>query len=140
MFVHTLCARDLKNSSSWQSAQRDAMPRGLNNPIFTGALGMWDGVIVVESERMPILSGVGASSINVAHNALCGAQSFLFAQAGTEEMQQVEIIEEDFDYKEDKGFAIRSVFEVKKALFNSAGQTNAKQHGIVSVFSAAVAD
>lgn len=140
MFVHTLCARDLKATTAWQQAQREGMPRGVNNPIFTGAIGMWDGVIVVESERMPLLAGVGASSIDVAHNAFCGAQSFLFAQAGTEGMQQVEIIEEEFDYKEDKGFAIRSVFEVEKALFNNSGQTNAKQHGIVSVFSAAVAD
>lgn len=140
LFAHTLCTRDLKNTTEWQSAQREGMPRGVNNPIFTGAIGMWDGVIVVETERMPILAGVGDGSIDVAHNALCGAQAFLFAQAGTEGEQQVEIIEEHFDYKEDAGFAIRSVFEVEKALFNNLGQTNPKQHGIVSVFSAAVAD
>ncbi|MCB0423047.1 MAG: N4-gp56 family major capsid protein [Mangrovimonas sp.] len=140
LFAHTLCTRDLKATAAWQQAQREGMPRGVNNPIFTGAIGMWDGVIVVETERMPILAGVGAGSINVAHNALCGAQAFLFAQAGTVGEQQVEIIQEDFDYKEDAGFAIRSVYGIEKALFNNAGQTNAKQHGIVSVFSAAVAD
>ena len=134
MFVHPYCARDLKASSAWQQAQREAQARGTNNPIFTGMLGMWDGVILKESTKITLLDGVGASSADVAINVLCGAQALLMAHGGFENGVKVEMVEKMFDYNKKPGFQISTIFGVEKAVFNS------KQHGIVSVHSAAVAD
>jgi N4-gp56 family major capsid protein len=139
LFAHPYCIRDLKNTTAWQAAQRDAMPRGTDNPIFTGMAGIWDGVIIKETPKVLLLSGVGASSINVAMNSLCGAQALLFAQAGTPKGFVTDLVEEEFDYGDKTGVAIRSVYGIEKAVFQTNG-TNACQHGVVSVFSAAVAD
>lgn len=134
MFVHPYCARDLKNDSDWQAAQRDARARGDMNPMFTGALGMYDGVILVETDRCPLLSGVGASSIDVAANFLCGAQALLYASASVDGRQKMMMFEERFDYGNKTGVAIESIYGIAKAVFNS------KDHGIVTVYSAAVGD
>lgn len=139
LFAHPYCIRDLKNTSGWQAAQRDAMPRGTDNPLFTGMAGIWDGVIIKESPKVLLLSGVGASSINVAMNSLCGAQSLLFAQGGTPGGFVTDMVEEQFDYGDKNGVAIRSTYGIEKARFK-INATNACQHGIVTVFSAAVAD
>lgn len=139
IFAHPLCVRDLKNSAAWQQAQREAMPRASDNPIFTGMAGMWDGVIIKESPKVLLLAGVGASSIDVAMNSLCGAQALLFAQAGTPSGNVVDLVEEEFDYGDKQGVAIRSVYGINKAVFK-INETNACQHGVATLFSAAVAD
>lgn len=136
MFVHPLCARDLKNTTPWQNAQQYARERGTENPIFTGMLGMWDGVILKESNKCTLISGVGASSINVAANFLCGAQALLYGQGSYAENggSKVVMTEKKFDYDTQHGVQIKSMWAHAKALFNS------KQHGVVTVYSAAVAD
>jgi len=139
LFAHPLCVRDLKNSSAWQAAQQYAMPRGSDNPIFTGMAGIWDGVIIKETPKVLLLSAVGDSSINVAMNSLCGAQAILFAQAATPKGYIVDMVEEEFDYGDKQGVAIRSVYGIEKAVFKT-NSTNPCQHGVVTVFSAAVAD
>lgn len=48
MFVGTNSARNIKNDPNWASARSDALERGKTNPIFTGALGFWDGVLLLD--------------------------------------------------------------------------------------------
>ncbi len=139
MFAHPLCTRDLKASDDWKNAQREAMPRGMDNPIFSGAIGMYDGVIVIESDKVPVIAGAGASTIDVAHNFLCGAQALLVAQGGIDGMQQ-NYVEEAFDYKNQVGVAIESMWKVEKARFGTGAAGVSKDHGVFHVFSAAVAD
>lgn len=135
MFAHPYCVRDLKNTSGWQAAQRDAMPRGTDNPIFTGMAGIWDGVIIKETPKALLLTGVGAAGIDVAGNFLLGAQAVLFAQGATPRGFVTDMVEEEFDYEDKTGVAIRSVHGIEKAVFK-----NSKQHGVVTVYSAAVQD
>ena len=45
MFVHPYQALDLKGSTDYEAAMKDAWWRGSDNPIFTGALAVIDGVI-----------------------------------------------------------------------------------------------
>jgi len=136
MFIHPLCARDLKNSSAWQQAQREAMPRSSDNPIFTGMLGMWDGVIVKESKKVPLLSAVGASSINVAQNFLCGAQALVIEHMSLPMRPGSKIVlqEELFDYSSRWGVAAMMGMAHGKTQFNSI------DHGVATYFAAAVAD
>lgn len=137
LFAHPKCTRDLKLSDDWKNANRYAMPRGDSNPLFTGALGSFDGVIVVESAKVPIVSGVGASSIDVAQNFLCGAQAILWAQGGMGG-DRVSVVEKEFDYDNQVGVAIASMWECAKARFAVGASGAYKDHGIVHVYSSAV--
>ena len=139
LFANELCVRDLKETTAWQQAQREALPRGIDNNIFTGMAGIYDGVIIKETTKINPIAGVGAAGIDVAMNSLCGAQAVLFAQAATPKGFVVDMVEEPFDYHDKKGVAIRSIYGIEKATFKTI-VTNPAQHGVVSVFSAAVAD
>lgn len=132
-FAHPYTVRDLKADSTWKDAQREAMPRGMDNPLFTGAVGMWDGIVVVETDKIALLDNVGNGSIDVAQNFLCGAQALLFAMGGSSG-DRLNFVEESFDYGDKKGVAIEKIMEVQKAVFNG------KDHGIVTSYVAGVAD
>lgn len=136
MFAHNLCTRDLKNSDSWKQAQQYAMNRGSDNPLFTGALGTWDGVILVETPKCPVLADVGASTIDVGINFLCGAQALVLAHGGYPSRQGAKVVmtEKLFDYDEQWGCQIKTLFAHGKTVFNS------KQHGVVTVYSSAEQD
>jgi len=138
-FAHPFTTRDLKGDSSWKDAQREGMPRGLDNPLFTGAIGMWDGVVVVETDKIAVLDNVGASSIDVAQNFLCGAQALLWALGGVEG-DRLGFVEEEFDYKNKKGVAIESMYEVKKARFATGAAGVTKDHGVLTSYVSCVGD
>jgi len=136
LFLHPLAARDLKNSSDWLSAQREGQNRGNDNPIFTGMLGMIDGVIIKESKKIPLLTGVGASSIDVAENYLCGAQALVMEHVSLPMRPKSKIVlqEELFDYGSKWGVAAFMGLAHGKSVFNS------KDHGVATWYTAAVAD
>ena len=48
MWVGTNSAQHIKNDANWAEARKDALERGKTNPIFTGALGFWDGVLLLD--------------------------------------------------------------------------------------------
>ena len=50
-------ARDLRADANWRTAHENADVRGMENSIFAGALGVWDGVLVVESDLLHKRSG-----------------------------------------------------------------------------------
>ena len=54
MVLHPLQVRDLKADPKWLDAQKFANVRGEGNPIFSGKIGIYDGVVIHESERIPI--------------------------------------------------------------------------------------
>lgn len=136
LFVHPYCARDLKNTSTWQAAQQYARERGADNPLFTGMLGMWDGVIIKEANKCLLLDNVGDTSSDVAANFLCGAQALGMVQSNYPENggSRVVLTEKMFDYDTQMGIQIKGLWNVGKCVFNS------KQHGVVTVYSSAVAD
>jgi N4-gp56 family major capsid protein len=47
MWIGSDAERDLKLDPNWTSAVKYAKERGLNNPLFTGSLGFWDGVLLL---------------------------------------------------------------------------------------------
>lgn len=47
MWIGSDAESDLKNDPNWVNAQKEAKERGANNPLFTGSLGFWDGVLML---------------------------------------------------------------------------------------------
>lgn len=138
-FAHPYTVRALKADTAWSNAQQNGMPRGLDNPLFTGAIGMWDGIVVVETDKVAVLDNVGNGSIDVAQNFMCGAQAMLWALGGVEG-DRLGFQEENFDYKNQKGVAIESIYEVEKARFATGAAGVTKDHGILTSYVACVAD
>lgn len=124
MYIHPWQAWDLKNATSsvWAQAQRDAADRGSKNPIFTGSLGIWDGVILHEHEYVPTCqSSANFTSSGTACNArvfralLCGRQAAVFAECQNPNGW----VEKDFDYENKTGFATGFIGGIQKTAFNS---------------------
>lgn len=113
--VHPYQAKALKGESAWQQAQREANIRGEGNPIFSGALGMWDGVIIYEYERIKTYSTWGSGG------NLTGARAlFLGAQAGALAVAKGATWDEKtFDYNRKAGFAISVIAAIAKPKFNN---------------------
>lgn len=47
MWIGSDAESDLKQDPNWVNAQKEAKERGGNNPLFTGSLGFWDGVLLL---------------------------------------------------------------------------------------------
>lgn len=127
MFANSLAFRDLK--ASLATTHADAMQRGKSNPLFTDGDLVYDGVIIREVPEIGVLSGVGTGSIDVAPNYLCGAQA-----VGHVIGKRWASKTEERDYGFVNGVAIEGYFGTEKLFYNG------KQHGVVTVYTAGVAD
>ena len=92
-------AFDLKNDADYDAAVKDAGPRDLGgNPIFTGALAMIDGVVILPHFRT--LTATNATSVRVAKALAFGREAFV------EGLDEAPFWEEDtFDYGNKLGTA-----------------------------------
>lgn len=59
MVISRLQEKSLKADSRWNENQQNANVRGESNPIFSGAIGIWDGVVIKVSERIQTRTGAG---------------------------------------------------------------------------------
>ena len=66
LFLNSLQFRDFRNDPEVREAQKDALPRGQDNPIFTGGDLIWDQVIVREVAEMVGNAGAGAGGSETA--------------------------------------------------------------------------
>jgi len=124
-FMHPYQVTDLRtntNTGQWLDIQKAAMQGGResDNPIFTGALGVYNGVVLHESNRVPQgITNAGAYKASSRRAIFAGAQAACFAsgpQGGTE----MDWTEELFDYKNQLGVAAGLIGGLKKTVFNSA--------------------
>ncbi len=131
LFLHpyqTLRLRTNTSTGQWLDIQKAAMTGGQvsNNPIYTGALGEYNGVVLHESARVtPTLSFAGGSNTlglqsSYYRAVLCGAQacSIAFGQ-DTATGLSGSWVEELFDYGNQLGIAAGTIFGLKKMQFNS---------------------
>jgi N4-gp56 family major capsid protein len=124
MLVHPDVFADIKMTSEYKQANREARERGQDNPLFRNADFVWDGVIVHEHENVSIATDGGAGSQAFARNLFLGAQAGCWAWG-----KRPYTIERDFDYGEKKGYSWNMMAGVKKSTFNS------KDYGVLSVYS-----
>lgn len=114
LLTHPDSMYDLKASSEWQQAQRDAQERGDQNPLFQGAAGVWDGVIIHEHENIAAFTNAAAGSTPWCRAVFMGAQALAFAFG-----QRPEVVQETFDYQRERGYAVKSIMAAGQPVFNS---------------------
>lgn len=130
-FAGSLPFRDLKEDSVMAQANREARERGVgSNPIFQDGDLIYDGVVIREIPEIPVLSGVGAGSIDVGQVFFCGAQSLVLAWG--QEPKSTKKNETDYGFA--TGIGIEECRGIEKAVFNSV------DHGLLTGHFAAVAD
>jgi len=129
---------DVANSAytDWPTIQMYANKRGESNPIFTGALGVYNGMIIYDSTR------IYSPASNVRNNLFLGAQAGVFAIGSAYDSMESQRVgkdnlmswyEEIDDYGNEKGISVGCIFGVNKSVFNS------KDYGLVTIQSYAAA-
>lgn len=115
LLTHPDAVFDLRTTSEFQQAMREAEVRGKENPLFTGAFAIWDGVVVHTHENCAIAADAGSgSNVPWVKSALLGAQALCWAWG-----KRPEVVQKTFDYDNEEGYAIGMIAGVKKSLFNS---------------------
>lgn len=136
MFAGPRPFRDLQNNTVMTQANRDARDRGVNtNPIFQGGELIWDGVVIIEIPEIATVS----STIVVSPNYLCGQGAVGIGWA--QRMKSTTKNEDDYGFK--PGIGIEECRGIEKLRFGtsaSADTTTPVDNGVVTVFTAAVAD
>lgn len=133
MVIDPFQARDLRNDTKWLEAQKHANIRGEDNPIFSGAMGMYDGVVIHEHNRVP-RTATGASNAKVGHALFLGAQAVVFAEGNAPKW-----VEKKFDYENKWGVSCGRMFGLQKSQFKYDG-TNNTDFGVINVLTSSVDD
>ena len=109
--------------TTWENVQRYANVRGLKNPLFTNSLGVYNGMILFESNR------IYSPQTSIRRNLLLGAQAGVFAignaydsigQRASGKNNMLSWNEETKDYGNRKGVSIGMIGGITKCTFNSA--------------------
>ena len=125
MILHPHQVKAMRSNTStgqWLDIQKAAMQGGKvgESPIFSGALGIYNGVIFFESPRIPLGSDTTTAKADTRAAVLLGAQAGWCGygrEGGTAEKYVWN--EESFDFGNEHGVAVSLIFGMKKAIFNS---------------------
>lgn len=126
LVLHTDQVTQLRTNTStgqWLDIQKAAMTGGriADNPIFTGALGEYNGVVLFDSTRITngVNSTTGAPVTNARRAVFLGAQAGMIAFGGASSESSMDWNEELFDYGNQLGVSSGSIFGIKKSVYNS---------------------
>lgn len=123
MFITPEMHYDLRRNTStmeWADIQKAALQGGKlsDNPIFTGAIGLYNGVILHEAYRLPLITtSDGANKGGAA--VFAGAQAMCLAVGGGYGLKRMSYREELFDYGNQLGTAAGLIWGMKKSRYNS---------------------
>ena len=144
MLIDHWQARDLKRDPLWVESQQNANVRGEKNPIFSGALGIYDGVVIHECGRVPRTeSGQGSTlgsdgfytgGVPVGHALLLGAQAVTLAVG-----RPPRLVVKKFDYDNQYGIAIGRMYGLRRSAFKYDG-VNLTDYGCLNIMTSSVED
>ncbi|MGJ4954622.1 N4-gp56 family major capsid protein [Bradyrhizobium sp. HKCCYLRH2015] len=125
MFLHNYQVTDLRTNTQtgqWLDIQKAALAGGAasKSPVYTGALGEYNNVILHKWSRLPQgISNANAYQANTRRAVFCGAQAGAvgfgkeFAKGS-----HFKWVEELFDYERELGVSGQTVWGIKKSVFN----------------------
>jgi N4-gp56 family major capsid protein len=158
-FIHPYQAQTLKLDTAagqWLDIQKAAMQGGKisDNPIFTGALGMYDNVVLHVDARVPwghaSSGGRSDTALNptsgnlsraaVARAVFCGAQAGMLAFGRDSGWPfRMKWTEELRDYENQLGVSAAMIFGMKKTTFKDEANANGIDFGTITISSHAPA-
>jgi len=125
-FLHPTQVRQLRTGTTttqWQDIQNNLLAGGYikENPIFSGALGVYNKTVLIESEfcTLGVNSSTGAAVSNTRRAVFCGAQALGAAFGEGFGPDQAKVTEELYDYQREVGQNLLNIFGIKKSRWNS---------------------
>lgn len=128
LLVHPYVLYDLKNNAEYQGYIKEARERSAENPIFTGAIAIIDGVVIHEHENMQILPHPSTAGLFYCPGVLLGAGSSMWAWG-----RRPETIEKSFGYDEERGIARKFISKTKKTQFKFNATGSKEDYGSCGV-------
>lgn len=127
MYLHPYQVYDLRNDTGtmgWREIQLAAIQGGQtsDNPIFTGALGVYNNVVLRENEDVVtgVHSTTGAEQTSTRRALFLGAQSCMTGYSKRfSKNSPYKWVEKTFDYDRELGVSCQSLQGLKKTIFNS---------------------
>jgi len=127
-FLHPYQITDIRTNTStgqWLDIQKAAMTGGEveENPIFTGALGAYNNVILHKDQR--VTTGVSSATSTTAEttvrrSVIAGAQACTLAYGRESGKEKYTWVEELFDYENQLGVSAGLIYGMKSTQFNSS--------------------
>lgn len=122
--LHSYQMTDLKQDPVYNQAVREAGEKGKGNQLFTGAHGIYNGIILHEHELAYTFSNNG--SVACARGLLLGQQAAVFIKG-----RDAEWVEKSFDFGNKWAICAGYIFGVQKTKFNS------EDYGMITMSTAA---
>lgn len=124
-FLHPNQCNDLRTDvervGNWFDLHSQTLAGGEieNNPIFSGAMGVYNGIILHECESIP--NGADGTTVvaNTRRAVICGAQAAHIGWGQDYDAAAFDWVEDTFDYKKELGVKAGSIFGIKKTVWNS---------------------
>ena len=145
LVLSTEQCRDLEQDADFKTLHAQAMPRGLNNPLFNNAKKIINEVVLYDHQKVFNTLGLASGSkwgsgglIEGAQGMLLGAQAMGFAQLNGKDPGYEE--SDNTDYKNRPAIAVGRILGLLKPQFKSRYDNNlVEDYGIVHLKSAAAA-
>ena len=128
VYLHPIQVYDMRTTTSdgqWFDIQRAALIGAKNpddNPIFSGALGVYNQCIIRQNEDVVpgVHSTTAAEQTSVRRALFLGAQAGCFAQSSRySKNSPYKWVEKLFNYEKELGISVQSLQGMKKTIFNS---------------------
>lgn len=119
--ISNMQAKALTAEAAWKTAQQNANVRGEKNPIFSGALGIWNGVIIHDIDDMEtrMAGQVFDTADTIAAGMTVARGLFLGAQAGVHAYgQHPGWYEKNFEYGRIPGVLTDVIMSAEKTRFD----------------------
>jgi len=147
VFLHPYQVTDLRTKTTadashpilWYDLQRARIEGGnRDNPIFSGALGEYNGCILHESTHVPPgVANAGTAVSNTRRAILCGAQAAIAGFGMGHDKSTYDWFEQRFDYGNKLGVKAGCIAGLKKSTYAESGSNH--DFGVVVMSSRAAA-